>query len=638
MRSEPSPRPRRREIVIGPLVIIAATLLAYHGSHAVPFFFDDTVAVTNNPTIRHLARLGTVLSPPAEGGGMMGRPLVNLSLAVNYAIGGTNVAGYHVFNLAIHALAALLLFGLIRRTLEGAVLRQRYAAQAGPLAFATALLWAVHPLQTESVTCVIQRTELLVGLFYLLTLYSFARLAGNTTSRRWQVAAFASCALGMLCKEVMVSAPLMALLYDRTFVSGSFRAAWQQRKSVHLSLAATWLILAGIVLGMGGGRAAAAGFGLGVPWWSYALKQCEAVLTYLKLSVWPHPLVMDYGTDVVDRITPVLPQIAVIAALLAAMLFALRRRPVIGFLMFWVFAILAPSSTILPLVSQTMAEHRMYLPLAALVALLAVATHHLAGRRHIVITLVAACALGVGTAARNHTLQDLVALWNDTAAKAPENPRAHASLGLALSDRGQPREALRHFQRALELDPKAVATWQNIGNAYFALGQFRLAAQQYRQAVALDPRFASGFNNLGATLWELREPEEALANYRAALAIDPNHPGAHQNAARAYFALGRFAEAAAHYRSVTQQQPDSPSAHYDLGLALARAGEIDPAIEHFRTALELQPSATSYVNFGRFLVNSGRMTDAITAFQTALRLEPNQVEAQRELNRLRPIR
>lgn len=640
--------------------LLLAVWCAFRGSLQVPFFFDDQTAITLNPSIRSLARLDRVLLPPADGSGMTGRPLVNLTLAIDYALGGLEPRGYHLTNLALHGCAALALAGLVRRTLELPALRRRYGANAQLLAFACALLWSVHPLQTESVSCVIQRTEVLVSLFYLLTLYAFVRGTGEAdqsrpgrtasppsesgppralrsgwASTRWPAIAIGASALGMASKEVMVSAPLVVLLYDRTFVSGTFRAAWQRHRAWHLGLAATWLVLLGGLWQMGGNRGVAAGFGLGVSPWAYAWTQAGAIATYLKLSFWPHPLVIDYGTTLVSGPGAVIPQLLLVTTLVVATFVALRLRPAIGFLAFTFFALLAPSSSIVPLVTQTVAEHRMYLPLAALVTGFVILSHRLPGRTAATAAALAALGLGGITTARNAVLQDEVALWADTAAKVPANARAHASLGLALSDRGRPAEAVPHFQRALALDPKSVATEQNLGNAWFALRNFREAADHFRRAIALNPNFASGHNNLGATLLELGDTGGALASYRAALALDPRHAGARQNLGRTLLGLGRLADAIEVYAERLRLEPDSADAHYQLGGALGRAGRIDEALPHFVRALELKPGAVSYLNYARFLSEAGRPTDAIAALETALRLRPDFPEATRELARLR---
>ena len=217
-------------------LIVLATVLAYRNSFSGPFIFDD-LAISQNPTIRELWPIWKPLCPPNHGEPVTGRPLLNLSFAVNYAVSGLNVRGYHVANLAIHVLAALLLFGILRRTFLLRSLGNSQIPTPIYFALAIALLWAVHPLQTESVTYIVQRAESLVGLFYLLTLYCFIRGATWGRGRYWYAAAVLACLLGMASKEVMVSAPLIVLLYDRAFLAGSLREAWRRRYGFYLALA-----------------------------------------------------------------------------------------------------------------------------------------------------------------------------------------------------------------------------------------------------------------------------------------------------------------------------------------------------------------------------------------------------------------
>ena len=199
-------------------VVVAAGLLAYHNSFQGPFIYDDVPSIPGNPHIRHLWPIWQAMSAP-PGSPVAGRPVVCLTLALNYAWGGLNVWGYHAFNLTIHLVSALVLFGILRRTFQGEKLRDRFGAVAVWLAGAIALIWEVHPLQTESVTYIVQRTESLMGLFLLLTLYGVLRSSQSSRPRVWQAAAIVSCALGMGSKEVMVSAPLIVLLYDRVFLA-----------------------------------------------------------------------------------------------------------------------------------------------------------------------------------------------------------------------------------------------------------------------------------------------------------------------------------------------------------------------------------------------------------------------------------
>ena len=308
-------------VALAACVIIAAGLIVYANSFAVPFVFDDLPTVRDNPGIR---QLGTAWRQPAQQGiTISGRPLAGLSVALNYAVSGTHVWSYHLFNVAIHLLCGLTLFGIVRRTFSRFLLERGVgSAKSGSfvrsepadrntshiVAIAAALLWTVHPLQTESVTYIAQRVESMMGLFYLLTLYCFIRYADRLSSEApsegmraekmpanaWIWPAVLASLCGMACKEVMVTAPLLVVLYDRTFLSGSFREAWRRHHTIFLGLAATWLLLVFEVAGAGN-RGGTAGYGAHVGPWRYALAQCPAILHYLGLCFWPHPLVFDYG-------------------------------------------------------------------------------------------------------------------------------------------------------------------------------------------------------------------------------------------------------------------------------------------------------------------------------------------------------
>ncbi|MES2693227.1 MAG: hypothetical protein V4773_07115, partial [Verrucomicrobiota bacterium] len=294
--ANPSPALRRAGWLVAG-VLVAAVLGAYANTLRAPFVYDDTLAIPENPTIRKLWPLSAVLLPQIEGGvTVAGRPVLNLSLALNYALSGTDVWSYHVSNILIHAGASLLLFGIVRRTLArrehttatttAAVMAEATAGGSdattpGRLAFAIAALWALHPLHTQAVTYTVQRAESLMGFFYLLTLYAFVRgldeQAAGRQPRRWWALSVGACALGMGTKEVMATAPLLVALYDRTFAAKSFVAAWRERKGIHLALVATWLVLAALLWSTGGNRGGTVGLGVGLPLWAYPLTQFEAL-------------------------------------------------------------------------------------------------------------------------------------------------------------------------------------------------------------------------------------------------------------------------------------------------------------------------------------------------------------------------
>lgn len=642
----PPPRPRFPRW-LDPVVLVSAVVLAYANSLHAPFLFDDAGAVLRNPTIRDLTSL-VVLNPPADGSTTTGRPLVNLSYALNYALGGENVAGYRALNIAIHALAALTLFGLLRRTfscvrgrspLAGDVSAASRASALLPSSFGAdfaaltiASLWALHPLQTESVVCIAQRTELLCGLFYLLTLSAFARATGGARcpQRAWLALSVVACLLGMASKEVMVTAPLAVLLYDRTCVAGTFSAALRQRRGYYAALAATWLLLAFLVLQNSGARGVSAGFGLGVTPWSYLLKQCEALVLYLRLSFWPHPLVLDYGTAVPASVAEVWWQGSVVLALLAATIWALVRRPLLGFAGAWFFLILAPSSSFVPLVTQTVAEHRMYLPLAALLALVVGLLHRLPTAVARVIVGVLVLTGGAATVARNHTYRDPLTIWLDNVAAHPAGARGHNNLALIFQQRGESDRANTHYATAVRLQPGYVSAHYNWGVALLEQNRVEAAIVPLETAVRLAPEHADAHLNLGNALVRAERPAAALAHYDTSLRLRPA-PDVHVNLAAALTVLGRQREAAGQLESALRLDPSFAPARLQLArnlsraaLALAQSGRLVEAVAPLTRATQLQPDfVEAHANLGNVLLLSGRPTEAIVAYEAALRLRPN---------------
>jgi tetratricopeptide (TPR) repeat protein len=500
-------------------LIVAVTVAAYSNSLGAPLIFDDFPSIVENRSIRRLWPISVPLSPPIHGEAVTGRPLLNLSFALDYAFGGTEPQGYHLANLAIHVAAALVLFGLLRRTflllgrpiaaagsaLNAGLLRpttDRNACAAttgrnvGPptvVAAIIALLWAVHPLQTESVTYVVQRAESLMGLCYLLVLYGLVRGAGEGIGdwglgiglRRkrlgssnppslipsnppspiphpfnlWYAVSALACLAGMATKEVMASAPLVALLYDRTFLAGSFREALRRRWGLYLALVAAWPVVESeLVSSWGRGS-----FGGGISPWRYLATQCGAVAHYLRLCLWPSSLVLDYGQPLAYGAAQIAPYAVLVGGLLVITLLALWRWPKVGFLGAWFFLLLAPSSSVVPQIMQTIAEHRMYLPLAAVVTLAVVAAQaglgRLSDRRWLsqrgaerlglFAAAAAGLALAVATFERNATYGDDLSIWRDTLHKVPSNARAQNNVGVVLLARGELDEAIGLFYGAM---------------------------------------------------------------------------------------------------------------------------------------------------------------------------------------------
>lgn len=630
------------------LVIAVAVIVAYAGTFSAPFVLDSEPIATAYPSIRHLWPIWKALAPPHDGSTIEGRPVLNLSLAVSYALTGTGVLGYHAVNLAIHLLAALVLFGLARRTLQLAGARD-----PGLVAFAIGLIWAVHPLQTEAVTYVIQRAESLMGLFYLLTLYCFVRgIEGGAARPRaaaWFGLSWLACLLGMGTKEVMVSAPVMVFLYDRCFVAGTFHGAWRRRRAFHLSLASTWLLLAWLVAGSAS-RTGTAGFSAGMRWPDYAATQIYGLVHYLRLAFWPHPLVFDYGTLLVRRPSVLLPDGLIVLALAAAAIAGLRSKSpagrAAGYCGAWYFAILAPTCLV-PVATQTLAEHRLYLALAGVVAAAVLAADRACRRRiglFLAFTGVAGAVLTAATLRRNQAYASAIALWADTVGRMPANSRARTQLGRALYDAGRIAEAEAQFQRAVALDPGGdFYAHYDLGNCLFQQARFPEAAAQFAMAARIRPASSDAHDNLGNALLRTGNLAAALGEYQLALRLDPGNSVARGNLSVARFNQAtlaaqaeRMPEAIADLEEALRLRPAFPEAQDNLGNALLAQGRLEEAVAHYREALRLKPDyPRAQCNLALALLRLGRTGEAIAHYQAALALQPGLPEAQEMLDRLR---
>ena len=578
------------------LALIAVGLMTYANGLSTPFLYDDNPAIVENGDIRHIWPLWR-LPQDSDRASINSRPVVRLSLALNYAAGELEVTGYHVVNLAIHIGCALLLFGLTRRVLCRAPLCRACSGAAGGIAFATALLWLVHPLNSQCVNYITQRSESLVALFYLTTIYGLARGA-EAEDRRWSALAITACLLGMGSKEVMVTAPVVAILFDRTFLTGSFAGAWRQRWWLYASFGGSWLLLAGLLWGRPHGDSI--GLVAGVGALDYALNQTVVVLKYLRLALWPTPLILDYGFAQSLAFRDVLVEVLVVAGLMAGTGWALVRHPPIGFAGAWFLIILAPTSSVVPLVGEVAAERRVYLPLMGLVGLAVTGAwwmiENLLTRapwaRHSRAPLVIGMTLVLATmtARRNEDFRSVESVWQTVVDARPGNPRGYSSLGAAMADEGRFQEALEQYEVALRIWPAFATAHYNKANALLQIGDPEGAVEHFQQGLALMPEDPMAHVNLGAALQHLDDLAGAEHQLREALRLRPRFALAHNNLGIVMAADGRSGGALEHFRQAVDLDPDYALAHNNLAFALERAGDPVGAITHYREAVRLQPN------------------------------------------------
>ena len=642
----------------GALLLLSTFAVFWNGLAGV-FVLDDHIL--SQPL--SFALTAWPMGEAVTSSGIAGRPVLSISFALNRILIGSAPWHFRIVNIAIHAAAGLLLFGLVRRALQHCGMRnvrcgtleaesRNQSAIQNPqlgigIAFAASLLWLVHPLQTQSVTYIIQRAESLSGFFLLLTLYAAVRRFDGGGSA-WAILAVAACILGMGVKQTMFAAPALVLLYDYTFVSDSLRSALRLRPGLYAGLAFGWVLL-GVLIVVWQSNDSFPELGARNPW-PYALSQPGVILYYLWLSFWPDVVVADYAWPYAHTAWQIVPPLLAVGSLACLTLWGIWRRSWLGFLGAWFFLILAPSSSFAAL-EQVIQCHRMYLPLAA-VSVLAVAGVSttlarivpLAGGgarltrvAGVFMLAFAATALAWGTIRRNMIYGDELAFWQENVSKQPASRFAHSALGSEFMIRKQMAEADACFRKALAVkdSPMPVEAHYRLGLILLGSRRFDEALTQFQAAHALRPYHAGTVEKMGAALAAQGHFPEALRHLEKALTMGSDPvvaAAAHNNIGTILSSQGHWVEAAAHYRLATQLQPNLPEAFGNLGSTLVLMGRFEEALVPYDSAVRLEPkNADFHNNLGFALLSLKSHDKAVLHFREALRINPNHALARRNL-------
>lgn len=605
---------------------------------------DDQRAIVENASIRQLSPLSAVLHPPPQMP-VTGRPLVNLSFAVNYAFGELKVEGYHVWNIGVHVLAALALFGVLRITFErlatGAAVAGVTPGAAVPLAFVCALVWLVHPLNSETVNYLTQRTEAMMGLFFLTSLYAAARAAtgdvphrGRGGGRGWEVVAVLSSFAAVACKETALTLLPVLVLWDRSFVYPSLAAAWASRRRLYAGVAASWLLFG--LFARETPYFAPGGFETSVSRSAYLLHQGPLILHYLRLAAWPSGLVFDYGAPGPIALADVWPAVAAVGALGVAAALALWRKPSIGYWGAWFFVTLAPASSVIPIPTEVGAERRMYVPLVAVVVLMAMAGSAALGRAGSVavrrrvawaVPALVAAALGAATVARNRDYAEGIRIWQTVLDRRP-HARAHEHLSMYLRDAGRIDEAMAHLRIAA---PESGNALHALASAQLERGDRAGAIASYREFVTRHPgnrHIIEVRETLGLTLLDEGDAAGAAEQFRAIVAVNSEYARGQVGLAAALSRAGDTAGARAAYAEALRIQPRNLVALVNSGLLEAAAGETDRAIATLRRALEVQPAElTARRRLVSLLVDLGRVAELEAEARALVQYAPGDADA-----------
>jgi protein O-mannosyl-transferase len=640
-----SPGALSLRLLAGAAIIVLAVFFAYLPSINGGFILDDDALLTKNALIGSPDGLRQFwCTAKAEDYW----PVTNSSLWIEWRLWGMKPTGYHVTNLTLHIIEAILIWILLRKL-------------SIPGAFLAAIIFAVHPVNVESVAWISQRKNMMAMLFFLLSILWYLRfdgLARRPTFGRcplaakqstahcppstshyfpWYWLSLAAFVLAMLSKGSVVVLPVLLL-----------GIIWWLRPltSRDLIRTAPFLLLAVALTGVNiwfqtHGKAIEfrdAGFlerllGAGGVLWFYLYK-----------ALLPLDLVFVYPQWHIEAGNPMwwLPLFAALAV--TAVFWRYRASWSRPFLFAWGFFCVALG----PVMGfkdvgfmkySLVADHYQHIAIIGLIALVSAGwiawrslTRGKAGWAATAVAIATAAALIGLTWRQNMLYSGEITLYQATLEKNQNCWLAHNNLGIALVEAGNPRDAFDHYRQALLLRPGFHETLYNMGNAYRITSKNEQAIECYRQALEQKPDFIEAHINLGITLVQAGRPNEAIQHYQKTLGINADQPDAELYLGNAFKELGQNQQAIEHYRQALFLKPDYIEAQNDLGALLAQTGQVSEAMEHYLQALAIDPnSSETHYNLGNALYQSGRTKEAIDHYQIALALKPDYFEAHNNL-------
>ena len=602
------------------LAVFAAVLAAYWPALRGGLLWDDAGHVTP-PALQSLDGLWRIWF--SLGATQQYYPLLHSAFWIEHRLWGDAVLGYHLANLAEHALAACLVVLIVRRL-------------ALPGAWLAGLIFALHPVSVEAVAWISEQKSTLSAVFYLSS--ALVYLGFDRTRRRssyfWALGLFV---LALLSKTVTATLPA-ALLVIFWWQRG--RLDWWRDVRPLIP----WFVL-GACAGLFTAwvertfiGAQGADFTLSPI--QHLLLAARAICFYAGKLIWPVNLTFSYPRWTIDPAVwwQTLYPLGILALAVALAMLARRRRGPLAVLLLFA-GTLFPALGFLnafPFVYSFVADHFQYLASLALIVPFCVVVQRRRIPQARAVAVVLLLALGALTWHQSGMYRDVETLWRTTLARNPESWMAHNNLGLALAEMpGRLPEAMAEYQAALRLKPDSAEAHNNLGSAFSQTGRSADAISEFQAALRIQPDYSEARNNLGLVLAQMPgHAADAIAEQQAAVRLKPGNPRVHIALAHTLLLFpGRTADAIAELQAALRLDPGNAETHNDLGRAFAQLGRLPEALAEFETAVRLKPDfAEAHNNLGSALAQTpGRAADGMAEFQTALRIRPDFADAHNNL-------
>ncbi len=637
-------------IIIAIFILIGFAI--YANTINAPFIYDDIRNITENKHIRmteiSIDQLSEILKSPAP------RPVANLSFALNYYFDKYNPAWYHIVNILIHIATGILLFLFLKITLE--ISKHRTSTENPQhhtgiwllndniqIAFLTALIWLVHPLNTQSVSFIVQRMNSMAAMFYILSFlcYIIGRIlqqpfsaSGNTAQTSiikpwlWFIGCIISGILALASKQNAAMLPVFILLYEWFFFQ-DLKWEWLKKKLPWVGCAAVLFAIIAIILIKVDDKSIALYATQDFTMLQRLLTESRVLIYYISLIFYPHPsrLNLDYNypisTSFTDPIATIL-CFVVIAVLLALSAIFAKKHRLLSFSILWFFGNLAVESSVIPL--ALIFEHRTYLP--SMMVILFFVTLLFKNIKikwislGIVFTLIP--LLSIWTFQRNMIWQDDIIFWHDCIKKSPNKANPYNNLAYTLINKNNYGQAIEFLKTATKLNPHYAEAHQNLGAAYQGAGNNQKAIYHYQQAIKEEPYSIKSYFSLGRIYYETDELQNAFNTFNKIIAIDPNNAEGLNDIGRVLKSQNKPDQALDYFKKAIKNDREFVSAYINCGALLAARGETDKARACYLKALALDPeNVESLNNLGNLVAKEGRYNEAIDYYTRALKINPD---------------
>ena len=615
------------------LLLLGIGFLIYSNTLHSSFHFDDASSIIYHNQVRDLSSFSNL----SFWLNVNNRPLSVLTLALNYHFSEYQVESYHVINILIHIISSFLVYLITSLLIKNFFFNRNTLNENWALIpLFAALIFLVHPIQTQSVTYIVQRMTALSALFYLLSLFLYLKGRLLYVQRKgimpylFYLAACIAGVLAVLSKQHAITFPVAFLLAELYFVRTHDKKPFRK-----YLLTTTGILFVISLLYLAMGQLPKEMDSLSRI--DYFLTQSRVLIKYIQLLFVPVNLNLDYDFLISSSIwdIKVLSSFLGIFVLCIITFYSYSRSKLISFGIIWLFLTLSIESSFLP-IRDVINEHRLYLPMFGYSLIIAYGLGFLFRKKkmyyQIVIVLVV-IIYGSATFARNNIWKTEYSLWRDAVSKSPGKARPWANLGYSVMLLDSTDRAIVYFEKALSINPEFSNALNNLGLIWQRKNRPQKAMEYFRQAVKLSPSYVNALNNAGCALVDLGNPSEALVYFQAALDIDPAYERLYYNLAIANLQIGEKMKAIFYLKKSLELDPLDTEALNNLGKALFDINKYEEAIHYYHRALDVEGDLVIVLNnLGNAYYKAGHPDKAIECYKRALNFDPSYQPATNNLN------